>query len=181
MSNLRRPDFSHFREYVKKERGRRDFTILRLLRFILVATAGSQEPLEKLRPQPDLTLYDRVYRWTVLLVGLAAVPIALSMTVGEFLAIGLIYPFDRRSAETTDEHPPRWAEWLLYCVHKRDERLAVTGDLEEDFREACAKFGRRKAEMAYCAQVLRSFGPFIARTLKWALWGWLWDLVRKMV
>lgn len=63
--------------------------------------------------------------------------------------------------------PPRWAEYLLYFCLDRDQRVALVGDLFEEFYvEVLPKFGKRAARFWYAKQVLSSVS-LLAFTNMW--------------
>lgn len=60
------------------------------------------------------------------------------------------------------EELPSLAERLLYWVLSKEQREAIPGDLEEEFRTIILpKFGRRYARMWYWKQVLTSAWPLV--------------------
>lgn len=62
--------------------------------------------------------------------------------------------------------PPRWAEYLLHLVLDRDQRIAVAGDLfEEFFCEILPRFGERAARLWYAKQAVSSIYPLLLRKL----------------
>jgi len=54
----------------------------------------------------------------------------------------------------TDGDPPRWAEYLLRCVLRPQDRDVISGDLLEEQCEIQQTLGRRRANRRYIAQVL---------------------------
>ena len=63
----------------------------------------------------------------------------------------------------TGRRPPRLAEWLLARLVWPDERVAVLGDLDEQFQEQLASAGAARATLWYWREVVR---------LVWGLWWW---------
>jgi hypothetical protein len=80
--------------------------------------------------------------------------------------------------------PPEFAEYLLWYLPK-ESRENIIGDLEEDFRTAIDRFGRRKAIAWYYYQVGASFWPVMTRKaeklLKWGVLGWIGDLIHRVI
>ncbi len=65
----------------------------------------------------------------------------------------------------TAHEPPRVAEFLLLLIPIK-YRENLLGDLEEEYRtRLLPRYGLRKAQVYYCAQVLFSIGAFLARSL----------------
>jgi hypothetical protein len=83
---------------------------------------------------------------------------------------------------TNDQRPPKFAEYLLYFLPKKD-REPLLGDLEEEYREIYEKFGRRKAAFWYYCQVMMSFLPYIVRGIKQLVGlgvvGWAGNAIRR--
>jgi hypothetical protein len=80
--------------------------------------------------------------------------------------------------------PPEFATYLLWFLPKQT-REVVIGDLEEEFHIIYNRFGRRKAVVWYYYQVSASFWPFAVsgakKLIKWGVFGWVGDLVRRMI
>lgn len=83
-----------------------------------------------------------------------------------------------------DQHVPKFAEYLLHFLPKKD-REQLLGDLEEEYRGIYKKFGRRKATFWYYCQVVMSFWPYIAHTimklLGWGVVGWVGSAIRRLI
>jgi hypothetical protein len=83
-----------------------------------------------------------------------------------------------------DQRPPRFAAYLLRFLPK-EQRDALLGDLEEEYREIYAQHGRRQAWFWYWCQALTSFGPLLWRAVrnltKWGILAWLGDVVRRII
>ncbi len=72
-----------------------------------------------------------------------------------------------------EETPPKSAEFLLYLLLSHEDREALPGDLEEEYRTAILpKFGARRAVLWYWCQVVRSIWPVISGTVSKLVW-WL--------
>ena len=72
-----------------------------------------------------------------------------------------------------DDTPPEAAEYLLYLFLPREDRVAMFGDLEEEYRkELLPKFGVRGAQFLYWCKVGRSIVPVISGAIGRILW-WL--------
>ncbi len=72
-----------------------------------------------------------------------------------------------------DDTPPEAAEYLLYLFLPREDRVAMFGDLEEEYRkELLPKFGVRDAQFLYWCKVGRSIVPVISGAIGRILW-WL--------
>jgi hypothetical protein len=90
-----------------------------------------------------------------------------------------------QSHRITRQRPPaRFAEYLLYFLPKTT-REPLLGDLEEEYREIYARFGKRKATIWYYVQVLYSYWPLLCRAgkklIKWGVLGWVGDAVRRLI
>ena len=57
-------------------------------------------------------------------------------------------------ARMTSLSPPRWAERLLRCVLRPQDRDVIAGDLLEEYCDIHQSFGHRRAGRRYGAQVL---------------------------
>lgn len=76
--------------------------------------------------------------------------------------------------------PPKLAEYALYFFLCRRDRINLIGDLEEEFRNIEAKFGRRLATIWYCKQIVTSIGPQVRNALvRWASLAWLGEWARR--
>lgn len=88
------------------------------------------------------------------------------------------------SGKLGDKHPPKFAEYLLYFLPKKN-REPLLGDLEEEYHDIYARFGKSKAEFWYWGQVVRSFWPLITNALKqivrWGVLGWVGDVIRRYI
>lgn len=82
---------------------------------------------------------------------------------------------------------PKFGEWLLYIFLRRKERLIISADLAEDYREAIVKFGPISAQIDFYAQVGISLWPVVRRLFVRLsvifggvkLLGWLAEIVVK--
>lgn len=90
----------------------------------------------------------------------------------------------RRTEKSDDQRPPKFAEYLLYFLPKK-EREPLLGDLEEEYREVYKKFGKGKAKFWYYCQVAMSFWPYIARAVKklvgLGVVGWAGSVIRRWI
>jgi hypothetical protein len=102
--------------------------------------------------------------------------------------IKVIQRVERERAERVEQGkkqklPPKFGEYLLYLFLRKHERDPLLGDLEEEYREVYAKFGRRKAQFWYYAQVVRSLAPLSKRAIqslvKWGIVAWVGDVIRR--
>ena len=76
-------------------------------------------------------------------------------------------------APSKEETPPKSAEFLLYLLLSHEDREALPGDLEEEYRTAILpKFGARRAVLWYWCQVIRSIWPVISGMVSKLVW-WL--------
>ena len=83
-----------------------------------------------------------------------------------------------------DRRPPKFAEYLLYFLPKKD-REPLLGDLEEEYHTICGRFGRSHGWWWYNFQVAISFWPLIVgaakKLVKWGVLGWVGDLIRRVI
>jgi hypothetical protein len=96
----------------------------------------------------------------------------------------VFYKTLRQYKRQKDSSLPRFAEYLLYFLPKKD-REPLLGDLEEEYYEVYKKFGKRKAHIWYYSQVAQSFWPLIIHCIKklsaWGLMGWLGSMIRRLI
>jgi hypothetical protein len=78
------------------------------------------------------------------------------------------------------DRPPGEAAYVL-CLLSGQDWEPVLGDLEEQHRKISARFGRRRADLWYWIQVLRSIRPLLVKTLRGAILAWLGEIGRRMV
>jgi hypothetical protein len=121
--------------------------------------------------RPALEVYARFAPWV--------------MMAGQLSALAATGRFRRRRTGThagsrQDAYlkPPRFGQYLLYLFVPRKIREPLMGDLEEQFEEVAATFGRRKARFWYYVQVARAFWPILA---KWGLLAWAGQLFSKLI
>jgi hypothetical protein len=70
-----------------------------------------------------------------------------------------------------EDTPPEAAEYLLYLFLSREDREAMFGDLEEEYRtELLPKFGVRGAQFWYWCKVCRSIVPVLCGAAGSLLW-----------
>lgn len=101
-------------------------------------------------------------------------------TVGLLLLFALL----RRSTTTTsiETRPPFNAEYLLYVFLRTEEREAVIGDLVECHTRMIRRFGKRRADLWFCKQVLDSLLPLIRRAIvKIGTFVWLGRILRRLI
>ncbi len=83
-----------------------------------------------------------------------------------------------------DQRPPAFAEYLLHFLPKT-MREALPGDLEEEYHQMYARFGKRRATFWYYVQVALSFWPLLSMGVKQliirGLLGWVGDVVRRLI
>ncbi|MCJ7682115.1 MAG: ABC transporter permease, partial [Candidatus Aminicenantes bacterium] len=65
------------------------------------------------------------------------------------------------------ETPPRFAEWILFRLLKKDEREFVIGDLNEIYAQLVISSGSFQAGAWYRRQIFRSFLPFVNNLFLW--------------
>ena len=73
-----------------------------------------------------------------------------------------------------DSTPPMWATYLIYLLLPREDREAMLGCLEEDYRtKLLPKYGVHRARFWYWCEVGRSIWPLLAevfsRILSWLI------------
>ncbi len=62
--------------------------------------------------------------------------------------------------------PPKSAEYLLYLFLSREDRLAMFGDLEEEYwTDVLPKFGAPRARLWFWKEVVRSVLPTVSRSI----------------
>ena len=78
-----------------------------------------------------------------------------------------------RKGSDGQQVPPKAPEYLLYLFLTRDNRKAMFGDLEEEFRtEILTRFGARRARLWFWWQVVRSVWPSVSGSISKLAW-WL--------
>jgi hypothetical protein len=88
----------------------------------------------------------------------------------------------KASIERAIQPPPKIAERVLYYSAPRRVRLAVLGDLEEEYREIHRRFGERDALLWYRWQAAKSIGFFLLRLIiKLRSISWLVDIFRRFI
>jgi hypothetical protein len=73
----------------------------------------------------------------------------------------------REYPSTLVQHPtpPQFAEYILYLLLTKAERVYLIGDLTEEFNQVLEKFGAKRAKLWYHKQVLTSVSPLLYRWL----------------
>ena len=83
--------------------------------------------------------------------------------------------------ESAEKQPPKFGEYLAYLFLPKTDRVTLLGDLTEEYPKLVKKFGLRWAKVYFYKQVLWSILPLIRKTvIKWGLFGWLVELIRKI-
>jgi hypothetical protein len=77
--------------------------------------------------------------------------------------------------------PPNLAEKLLLLFLSRNDRANLIGDLAEEFTEIELKHGSRFADLWYWKQTLASVFPLTKKALRWSLFAWLGNFIRRHV
>lgn len=77
--------------------------------------------------------------------------------------------------------PPNRAEQLLLLILSKPEREYLVGDLAEEFAEIGAKHGARYAKLWYYKQVAASAWPMVRKAVKWGVWAWVGEWIRRRV
>lgn len=72
------------------------------------------------------------------------------------------YDYKNYKVPKVVESPPKFAQFLIYLLVKKDTRDAILGDLEEEYREVFCKFGSNKAKFFYYWQIGRSIWPLVS-------------------
>lgn len=65
-----------------------------------------------------------------------------------------------------DFRPPSFSEVVIMMLAKSEVRLALIGDLEQQFKAQIVKFGLRRARWLYRSDMLRSIGPLLWQATK---------------
>lgn len=77
---------------------------------------------------------------------------------------------------------PRIGErMLLFVLCTKEERANIPGDLEEEFKQIAAKHGGRFAKVWYYKQVAASAWPLIRKAVKWGVWAWAGEWIRRII
>lgn len=80
-----------------------------------------------------------------------------------------------------DSRPPTRAEYVLYLVLGKQEREAVIGDLVEEYGCILQRFGKTKADICFCKQVIWSLWPFLRQAfVRIASLVWIGSLIRRL-
>lgn len=82
-----------------------------------------------------------------------------------------------------DEHRPPWfAEYLIYFFMTKEDRKNIIGDLREEYAEVLLRFGDKGARVWFYKQALTSLFPLASRfVVKWGLFGWLRNSIRRFI
>lgn len=85
------------------------------------------------------------------------------------------------SQSAVSVEPPKSAEYLAYLFLPKTDRETLLGDLTEEYPSVVEKFGRRGAQFYFYKQVVWSIWPLVRKSIiKWGLFGWLVDLIRRI-
>jgi hypothetical protein len=85
------------------------------------------------------------------------------------------------SEKAVNSEPPKSAEYLAYLVLPKYDREILLGDLTEEYPSVVAKFGQREAQFYFYKQVVWSIWPLARKAfIKWGLFGWLVELIRRI-
>lgn len=74
-------------------------------------------------------------------------------------------PYSNEESNVVSLSPPKFATYFLYLFLTKGERVYLVGDLEEEFFEVVAKFGRLRARIWFYKQVMSSLAPLLWRTI----------------
>lgn len=74
----------------------------------------------------------------------------------------LIAPADVVKYAVDSSKPPSNAVYLLYLFLPKKNRVALLGDLEEEYKEVYARFGAKSANIWFWKQVLTSLWPLFS-------------------
>lgn len=77
--------------------------------------------------------------------------------------------------------PPPLGERILLLILTKEERFNIPGDLAEEFVEITVKHGTRYAKLWYYKQVASSAWPMIRKAVKWGMWAWVGDWIRRNI
>ena len=69
------------------------------------------------------------------------------------------------SKEKGRPRPPINAEYVLHLLLTKDERISLPGDLTEEYADIVQHFGKTRADIWYCKQVLGSLAPLLRRAI----------------
>jgi hypothetical protein len=72
---------------------------------------------------------------------------------------------NRQASNKEDAEPPQLLEYLLWFLPKV-HRMAILGDLQEEYDQVRRKFGLSKANAWYAYQVAASFWPYLAMIVR---------------
>lgn len=85
------------------------------------------------------------------------------------------------SEKAVNSEPPKSAEFLAYLFLPKSDREVLLGDLTEEYRSVVAKFGQRRAQFYFYKQVVWSIWPLARKAfIKWGLFGWVMELIRRI-
>lgn len=83
---------------------------------------------------------------------------------------------------TAYEQPPEFAEYLLYFLLTKSERVNLIGDLTEEYKQILSKFGIKKARYWYFKQVFDSLWPLIKRLIqKTGFYTSIAEIIRRLI
>jgi hypothetical protein len=100
------------------------------------------------------------------------------------MAVGLIILFaltGKAGSKTQQEGSPKLGQYLLYLLLSKKDREYLIGDLDEEYLEVLAKFGRRWADIWYYKQVVASAWPLIRKAAGLGLLASLGAWIRRFI
>lgn len=77
--------------------------------------------------------------------------------------------------------PPRLGERLLLLILTKEDRINIPGDLAEEFEQIAVMHGNRFAQVWYYKQVAASAWPMIRKGIRWGLFAWVAEWVRRLI
>ena len=116
----------------------------------------------------------------ILLVSVAIM--AAILVVESILKRLIIYYASRRENASKIAESPKFAEYLIYFILSKQDRVNLIGDLEEEYGEVLKKFGRKAASVWYYKQVFTSIRPVVwNRLVRWGAIAWIGDWIRRHI
>lgn len=141
------------------------------MKYLVVIVAWAYLRLHTLKRWPE----ERRLRKQLHEIGMKAEALSQSHKDGEHLAlmaVGLIFLFvltGKAGPKTQREGSPKVGQYLLYLFLSKKDREYLIGDLDEEYLEVRAKFGRRWADIWYYKQVATSTWPMMRKAVRWGV------------
>jgi hypothetical protein len=153
------------------------------VKYLVVIFAWAYLRLRTLKRWPE----ERRLRKKLHEIGMKAEALSHSPKDSEHLAlmaVGLIFLFaltGKAEPKAEREGSPKFGQYLLYLFLSKKDREYLIGDLDEEYLEVQAKFGRRLADVWYYKQVATSAWPMMRKAVGWGLLASIGAWIRRLI